>query len=112
MQYGPGRFVVTKVKWQQLNLMSQGAQSVDVSVIIINWNTLQFLETCLESLHPSFLSHTYEVVVVDNNSSDGSQEMVRQKFPKVKLICNSSNVGFDTAITKASKQVPAATSHW
>jgi GT2 family glycosyltransferase len=69
-------------------------QSVDVSVIIINWNTRQLLETCLESLDGSCVSHTFETIVVDNNSTDGSPEMVRQKFPKAKLICNSANVGF------------------
>lgn len=74
--------------------MAQQNQTVDVSVIIINWNTRQLLETCLESLAGSCTSHTFETIVVDNHSTDGSPEMVRQKFPQVKLICNSTNVGF------------------
>ena len=74
--------------------MEQQNKSVDVSVIIINWNTLKLLETCLESLPASCASHTFEVIVVDNHSTDGSTDMVRQNFPKVKLICNANNVGF------------------
>ena len=68
--------------------------TVDVSVIIINWNTRQLLEDCLASLPGSGVAHSLEAIVVDNNSTDGSQEMVRQKYPQVKLICNPSNVGF------------------
>lgn len=67
---------------------------VDVSVIIINWNTRQLLEDCLASLPGSSTSHSLETIVVDNHSTDGSQEMVRRKHPSVKLICNASNVGF------------------
>ena len=74
--------------------MSHQKENVDVSVIIINWNTRKLLETCLESLDGSCVAHSQEVIVVDNNSSDGSQAIVRQKFPQVKLICNASNVGF------------------
>jgi GT2 family glycosyltransferase len=74
--------------------MDQPNPTVDVSVIIINWNTRQLLEDCLTSLPASCATHSFEVVVVDNNSTDNSQEMVRQKFPAVKLICNATNVGF------------------
>lgn len=65
---------------------------MDISVVIVNWNTKGFLEECLQSLVTT--KHSLEVVVVDNNSADGSQEMVRQKFPRVKLICNDFNAGF------------------
>ena len=67
---------------------------MDISVIIINWNTRQLLEDCLASLPGSSTSHSLETIVVDNNSTDGSREMVRQNFPAVKLICNDRNVGF------------------
>jgi GT2 family glycosyltransferase len=77
--------------------MTPSNQTVDVSVIIVNWNTRQLLENCLDSLPASCASHRYEIIVVDNNSTDGSQEMIRQKFPAVKLICNSSNAGFARA---------------
>lgn len=74
--------------------MTPQQPTVDVSVIIINWNTRQLLEDCLASLAGSCVAHSLETIVVDNNSTDGSQEMVRQKFPQVKLICNDANVGF------------------
>jgi GT2 family glycosyltransferase len=72
--------------------MSRAAQAVDISVIIVNWNTKGFLEECLQSLATA--THSLEVVVVDNHSSDGSPEMVRRQFPQVNLLCNESNVGF------------------
>ena len=77
--------------------------TVDVSVIIINWNTRQLLESCLASLAGSCTAHTLEAIVVDNNSTDGSQDMVRQKFPAVKLICNTTNTGFARANNQGIK---------
>lgn len=74
--------------------MPNSEYSPDVSVIIVNWNTRQLLENCLESLPGSCVRHALEVIVVDNNSTDGSQEMVRQKFPQVTLIRNPANLGF------------------
>ncbi len=76
---------------------------MDISVIIINWNTRQLLEDCLASLPGSSTSHSLETIVVDNNSTDGSQDMVRQKFPAVKLICNDHNVGFAHANNQGIK---------
>jgi len=64
-----------------------------VSIIILNWNGLEHLETCL----PSVMEQTYEnieVIVVDNGSTDGSIEYVKENYDNVKLICNSDNVGF------------------
>lgn len=74
---------------------------MDISVIIVNWNTRGFLQECLESLATA--KHSLEVVVVDNNSSDGSPEMVREKFPNVKLLCNSINAGFAKGNNQAIK---------
>src|SRR5688572_2708820 len=87
---------------------------LDLSVIILNWNTREDLRRCLHSLsavasdparvatetrasHPTATADRHpstEVIVVDNASSDGSPEMVRQNFPWVKLIENRENVGF------------------
>lgn len=65
-----------------------------VSVLIVNWNTCHFLRCCLASLQTAFNGPEHEVIVVDNNSGDGSAAMVQQEFPEVKLIANSSNAGF------------------
>jgi GT2 family glycosyltransferase len=74
-----------------------------LSIVIINWNTRDLLQGCLTSIFASTLEMDYEVIVVDNDSSDGSQEMVLEHFPKVKLISNSSNPGFARANNQALK---------
>lgn len=67
---------------------------VDVSIIIVNWNVPELLANCLRSLveHNSLV--VYEVIIVDNYSSDNSVEFLRSEFPHVKIIGNSENVGF------------------
>jgi GT2 family glycosyltransferase/glycosyltransferase involved in cell wall biosynthesis len=71
-----------------------GAKSCDVSVIIVNWNTRDLLRDCLASLMEHTRGCTYEIIVVDNASADGSAEMVRQAFPSVQLLVNDRNRGF------------------
>jgi GT2 family glycosyltransferase len=67
-----------------------------LSVVIPHWNGIQHLEVCLDSLrrqtHPSF-----EVILVDNGSSDGSQAFVRDRYPEVRLIELGRNLGFTGA---------------
>jgi len=70
---------------------------LEVSFIIINWNTRQLLQDCLNSVMERSQGHTVEIIVVDNASSDGSAEMVREQFPQVRLIANPVNVGFARA---------------
>jgi GT2 family glycosyltransferase len=66
--------------------------SKKVWVVIPNWNGARFLAECLESIEPQTLKA--EIVVVDGASSDGSAELVRQKFPHVKLVELEHNQGF------------------
>jgi len=69
--------------------------ALDLSIIIVNWNTRELLRECLSSIYEQMDGHLkYEVVVVDNNSKDNSQEMVKNTFPNVLLIANNENVGF------------------
>jgi GT2 family glycosyltransferase len=70
---------------------------LDVSIIIVNWNTNDLLQNCLQSTLKQAGDLDYEIIVVDNASSDGSGEMVKQKFPQVKLIENTENRGFAAA---------------
>ncbi len=77
---------------------------LDISVIIVNWNTYELLRNCLRSI----ITHTtcttkYEITVVDNGSTDGSAEMVARHFPEVRLICNQDNLGFAKANNQAIK---------
>jgi len=66
----------------------------DISVVALNYNTREMLRDCLHSLlaHPDGLD--LEIVVVDNASTDGSADMVRQEFPRVALIGNEENEGY------------------
>jgi N-acetylglucosaminyl-diphospho-decaprenol L-rhamnosyltransferase len=74
----------------------------DLSVIIVNYNTRDYLSGCLESVSEQG-GVTYETIVVDNNSADGSSQMVRKNFPWVKLVANSENLGFGRANNQALK---------
>jgi N-acetylglucosaminyl-diphospho-decaprenol L-rhamnosyltransferase len=75
---------------------------LDVSAIVVNWNTHDLLAQCLASLLDTIGSLDMEVLVVDNASSDGSQAMVRSRFPDVRLIENRENVGFARANNQAT----------
>ncbi len=70
---------------------------MDVSVIIVNWNTRDVLRDCLLSVYDQTSEIEYEVIVIDNASIDDSVSMVRAEFPQVYLIENSENRGFAAA---------------
>lgn len=72
-----------------------------VSIIIVNWNTRELLRDCLASLYEKVQGLPFEVLVVDNASTDGSVEVIRNGFPSVSLIVNSKNVGFAKANNQA-----------
>lgn len=85
---------------------------IDLSIVIVSFNGKEFLKNCLTSILQSMEGKLmYEIVVVDNNSSDGSSEMVKKEFPQIKLIANRENPGFSKAnnqgikISKESKYV-------
>ena len=67
---------------------------MDLSIIILNWNVRDLLRRCLESIFQNTSGISFEVLVVDNASADGSAEMVRNEFPQVKLMLNEGNFGF------------------
>lgn len=77
------------------------AGSCDLSAIIVNWNTKRLLRNCLSSVYAQGHGITYEVLVVDNGSSDGSTEMVETEFPQTRLLRNIENVGFAKANNQA-----------
>lgn len=69
----------------------------NLSVIIVNWNTKDLLSQCIESIKTHTERTSYEIIVVDNFSSDGSPEKVEKDFPEVLLIKNKKNRGFGRA---------------
>jgi N-acetylglucosaminyl-diphospho-decaprenol L-rhamnosyltransferase len=76
--------------------------SVEVSVCIANWNCRELLKRCLSSLYGSEQGLRFEVIVVDNASTDGAAEMVEKEFPQVTLVRNTENRGFAAASNQAA----------
>ena len=76
----------------------------DLSIIIVNYETRNLLEQCLNSIYSENYHFSYEVSVVDNDSKDSSIEMVNKKFPQVKLIENRNNLGFAAANNQALRR--------
>lgn len=78
----------------------------DLSIIIVNWNTGHLLLECIESIYATTKGIKYEIIVVDNNSSDNSLELVKSKFTSNKeliIIENRHNKGFASANNQAIK---------
>jgi N-acetylglucosaminyl-diphospho-decaprenol L-rhamnosyltransferase len=77
---------------------------MDVSLIILNYKTKDLLQQCLEEIVSSHWALHTEVVVVDNDSRDGSLEMIRERFPTVRAIASGTNVGFAAGMNLAFKE--------
>ena len=74
---------------------------MDVSIIIVNYNTCEITKNCLTSIYEKTKEINFEIIVSDNGSKDGSIEMIRTEFPEVSLIENNANLGFGTANNRA-----------
>ncbi len=74
---------------------------MQLSIIVVNWNTKQLLKECLGSVCANAPESAFEVLVVDNASADGSADMVEAEFPEFMLIRNSTNRGFAAANNQA-----------
>lgn len=76
---------------------------MDVSVIIVNYNTKDRTRNCLKSVFEQTKDISFEVIVSDNGSTDGSVEMIKAEFPQVMLIENNANLGFGAANNRGLK---------
>ena len=74
-----------------------GTSQPELSVIVVNYNDRVHLPACLSSLERALSSLSAEVILVDNQSEDGSQALVRSSFPWVRLVENDRNVGYPRA---------------
>lgn len=83
------------------NYFSALVKTLQLSVIIVNYNVKHFLEQCLFSVYKALQHIESEVFVVDNNSVDGSISLIQEKFPLVRLIRNTTNTGFSVANNQA-----------
>lgn len=77
---------------------------MDLSIIIVSWNVREKLRENLRAIYNSKGDLDFEVFAVDNNSTDGSAEMIKKEFPKVKLMANSKNLGFARANNQAIRK--------
>ena len=84
--------------------MSDNSQKYDLSVVIVNYNVVFFLEQCLNSVFAASKNLNVQIFVVDNNSVDGSINMLKENFSSVVLIENKENVGFSKANNQAIKR--------
>lgn len=75
----------------------------EVSVCIVSWNRRDLLDRCLESLFRQWQGTSFEVVVVDNASTDGAADLVAQRYPEAHLIRNQVNLGFARANNQAAR---------
>jgi GT2 family glycosyltransferase len=76
----------------------------DLSIIIVNWNSKDYLRACLNSIYRETHGLDFEVIVVDNASRDGAAEMLAVEFPQVRFIQSEQNVGFARANNLAFEQ--------
>jgi N-acetylglucosaminyl-diphospho-decaprenol L-rhamnosyltransferase len=75
-----------------------------LSVVLVNWNTLHHLIPCLRSIFKANIPWPFEVIVVDNNSTDTTKTTIPSLFPQVRLIENQENLGFATAVNQGARQ--------
>lgn len=75
-----------------------------LSIIIVNYKVKDLLDNCLESIFSNSENIELDVIVVDNNSQDGSLEMIKEKYPQVNLIASPENLGFAKANNLGFKQ--------
>lgn len=70
---------------------------MDLSIIIVNWNSKDYLKNCLKSIYAQKNSLSFETIVVDNASYDGSENLIKDKYPEVIFIQSKDNLGFARA---------------
>lgn len=74
---------------------------MDLSIVIVNWNSKEFLRKCLDSIRGNVQAQTYEVVVIDSASFDGCGSMLNDEYPEVRFIQSEINLGFARANNRA-----------
>ena len=90
------------------NPEAESSTGSSFSVVIVNWNSAHDLSECLRSLERQTTA-PHEIIVVDNGSHDGSAALVRERFPTVKLIANTANLGFAPAVNQG---IQRASGEW
>ena len=94
MVFSPLSFMGTR---RVINRGSKGDNMQDVTVVVPNYNGIEFVENCLDSLHKQNKAN-FTVILVDNGSTDGSLELVQNDYPEVEVIALPENTGFCGAV--------------
>jgi len=84
--------------------MLETHESTDLSIIIVNWNSKEYLRNCIESVLLWTSDITYEILVIDGASFDGCGEMLQRRFPQVRFIQSQKNIGFAKANNVAFRE--------
>jgi len=71
--------------------------AVDLSIVIVNWNSADYVRRCVQAIRHNSPAFSYEIVVVDSGSFDRCGEMLNREFPEVRFVQSQSNVGFASA---------------
>jgi GT2 family glycosyltransferase len=71
-----------------------------ISVVIVSFNGMEFIDDCLRSTYDSLAGHECEIIVIDNGSSDGTPDLIKANYPQARLICNETNLGFALAVNQ------------
>lgn len=79
-------------------------KQIDITIIIVSWKVKDLLDKCLASIKTARGNYQLEIFVVDNGSADGTVEMIREKYPEVKLLASQENLGFAKANNLALSQ--------
>lgn len=74
--------------------------SVDVSVVVVTYNSRADIATCIDAIYEHTRGVSYEIVVIDNASRDGSTQLVRERYPAVRVVARTTNVGLSAAINE------------
>ena len=88
---------------------AEGKKMAEVSIVIPNYNGMKYIEDCLQAVYAQRVEQEpdTEILVVDNGSTDGSRELVREKFPNVRLIALDDNYGFCRAVNEGIRHSQA-----
>jgi GT2 family glycosyltransferase len=100
--YCPGNYEKIKGIFSLIN--ADSGIFMDISIIIVNWKSAAYLQKCLESIYCSVNDLLFEVVVIDNASYDGCDRMLIDRYPQVRFIQSTSNLGFAGANNLAFQQ--------
>lgn len=87
-----------------MRMKTREDENMDLSIIIVNWNSKAYLEKCIESILLWTVGIKCEIIVIDGASFDGCGEMLQQRFPRVRFIQSQKNIGFAKANNVAFRE--------